>query len=168
MKFERFELSQHEFLIEDLTSLLHSSYAPLLAKGMRFFATYQSAQTTRDRLVEGEAYLGFLEGRLAATVTLVGPQKTSRCDWYNQEGVFHFGQFAVRLDLQGHGYGSRMMDMLENRARELGAKELALDTSERAEHLIRMYSSRGYRNVGHVSWDVTNYRSVVLSKSLSL
>jgi hypothetical protein len=48
----------------------------------------------------------------------------------------------------------------------LGFSEIALDTSERAHHLIQMYEKRGYRFVEYFQWEVTNYRSVVLSKKL--
>ena len=58
------------------------------------------------------------------------------------------------------------MDRLESRARELGFKELALDSSEHAKHLIRMYQARGYRLVGEHQGSITNYKSVLLSKSL--
>ena len=48
---------------------------------------------------------------------------------------------------------------------EVGAAEIALDTAETAEELIRFYLKRGYRFIEHVTWtDVVNYRSVVLSK----
>jgi hypothetical protein len=43
-----------------------------------------------------------------------------------------------------------MMAMIEARAKELGARELA------------------YRFVCHAQWEVTNDRSVIMSKSLSV
>lgn len=60
------------------------------------------------------------------------------------------------------------MDKVELHAHELGVKELALDTCEDAAHLIKYYESRGYRFIEHVKWDLVNYRSVVMSKSLLL
>ena len=36
-----------------------------------------------------------------------------------------------------------------------------------ASHLIRFYDRRGYRHIGHAQWAHANYRSVLLSKSLS-
>ena len=43
---------------------------------------------------------------------------------------------------------------------------VTLDTAEGAEHLIRTYEKRGYRFIEYVQWEVTNYRSVVMSKKL--
>lgn len=161
-----FEIERHENLIEPVTQLLHNSYAPLAASGMRYLATHQDAATTRRRLLEGESYLGFLGEELLSTVTLKPTRLQSLAKWYEKPGVFHFGQFCVHPSYQGKGLGSAIMDRLETRARALGAQELALDTSENAAHLIAMYTKRGYRFVEHVQWEVTNYRSVILSKTL--
>lgn len=161
-----FDRERHSTLVEPLTELLHRSYAPLAARGLRYLATHQAPQVTLERLSEGESYLTFAHDELIGTVTLKPPRPTCRSLWYTQAGHYHFGQFAVDPRHQGRGLGSRMMDLLENRARQLGATELALDTSEKADHLIAMYAKRGYRLVERVQWDQVNYRSVLLSKAL--
>jgi N-acetylglutamate synthase-like GNAT family acetyltransferase len=83
-----------------------------------------------------------------------------------QPGVFKFAQFGVHPDDQGQGVGQHIMRLIEARARELGATELSSDTSEEAHQLIAMYTKLGYRQVDIVDWDATNYKSVVLSKTL--
>jgi GNAT superfamily N-acetyltransferase len=77
-----------------------------------------------------------------------------------------FGQFAVHPSLQKHGIGSVMMDLAEAIAAHNDAKELALDTSEQALHLIDYYQKRGYEFREYVQWDITNYRSIIVSKRL--
>jgi GNAT superfamily N-acetyltransferase len=62
--------------------------------------------------------------------------------------------------------GRVLMAQAEEAAVALGAAEVAIDTSEHAHHLIQWYERLGYRLVGDADWDVTNYRSVVLSKTL--
>lgn len=161
-----FDRERHSTLVEPLTELLHRSYAPLAARGLRYLATHQSPQITLERLNEGESYLTFEGDELIGTVTLKSPRATCRSQWYTQPGHYHFGQFAVDPRYQGRGLGSRIMDFLETRAKSLGARELALDTSEKADHLIAMYEKRGYRLVERTQWDQVNYRSVILSKSL--
>jgi len=59
-----------------------------------------------------------------------------------------------------------LLSEVENRVRKAGAKELALDTSERAENLIEYYERKGFRFVEFVQWDRVNYRSVIMSKLL--
>jgi ribosomal protein S18 acetylase RimI-like enzyme len=58
------------------------------------------------------------------------------------------------------------MELVEDRARRTGADEIALDTAEEAGVLIAWYQRLGYRLVDTADWEITNYRSVVLSKRL--
>lgn len=67
---------------------------------------------------------------------------------------------------QRRGWGSELVRHLEAGARELGADELSIDTSEGATHLIALYERRGYRHIGYAQWEHTNYRGVLLSKRL--
>ena len=47
-----------------------------------------------------------------------------------------------------------------------GAAELALDTSEGADHLIAWYERIGFRIVEYAQWKGKRYRSVIMSKTL--
>ena len=152
--------------VTDITALLHAAYAGLAARGFRYVASHQDDDVTRRRLDGGTALLVEREGRLIATVTLYAPRPDAFVPWYRNPGVFYFGQFGVLPSEQGGGIGGRLIDELEARALAAGAAELALDTAEGASHLVAWYSRRGYRFVEHVTWPVTNYRSVVLSKRL--
>ncbi len=150
-----------------LTELLHRAYGSLAAMGFRFFATHQTEEDTASRVQDAFCWVGEYKGEPVATVCLYNTAKPEgACQWYKQQGVWRFGQFAVDPQLQRYGIGSKLMDIIELYAYRNGAEELALDTAEGAHHLIHYYSSRGYRSVGHVQWSVTNYRSIVMSKTL--
>ncbi|WP_211325567.1 GNAT family N-acetyltransferase [Roseimicrobium gellanilyticum] len=153
--------------LSEITRLLHESYAELAALGLRFLATHQDDSTTLRRLREGHAFVAVDRGRVVGTITLYAAQPDSPCVWYRQSGVYQFGQFAVHPERQREGIGHRLLQRIEDEARALGAIELSLDTAETAEHLCRWYARLGFRFIQHVSWDVTNYRSMVFSKSLS-
>jgi predicted N-acetyltransferase YhbS len=153
--------------IPPITALLHAAYAPLAKMGFRFLATHQDDATTLRRLQNGFAFVVEVDGAIVGTIALRPPATQSDCAWYLRPGVFTFGQFAVRPDLQRCGIGLRMLQFVEQQARELGATELALDTAEGALHLRHWYERLGFRFVQYVSWDDTNYRSVVLSKPLT-
>ncbi len=135
--------------------------------GFRYLASHQDDGMTIQRLREGWAYVGELSDQIVATVTLRTGKADSPCEWYRQPSVFTFGQFAVLPVLQRRGIGHRLIQMIEHEAAIRGATELALDTSERATHLCDWYSRLGYRFIQYISWHDTNYRSVVLSKSLT-
>lgn len=153
--------------IGQITTLLHEAYGQLARMGLRFLATHQDEATTLDRITSGVCTFVAQRGEtIVGTLTLYGPHPTSSALWYRQPTVFHFGQFAVQPGLQRNGIGLQMLRMAEAEARSVGATELALDTAEPAEHLCRWYQQLGFRFVEYVQWDVTNYRSVILSKRL--
>lgn len=166
VSFVPFKEEHHFSLIEQLTDLLHRAYAPLAAQGMKYAATHQPPESTLRRLKQGEAYLLFLQEELIGTVTLYAEQEESSCEYYRRKGVYSFGQFAVSPELQGKGIGSIAMDLIERRALERGAREIALDTAETALHLIKLYEKRGYKIVDSTKWDSVNYRSVIMTKTL--
>lgn len=153
-------------LVPGLTRLLHRAFQPMAAAGMRYHASHQDDATTLDRLEEGLALVAFAHGVAIATATLQPPGRAHGTPWYDRTGVAPFGQYAVEPSLQGRGIGRRLLHELEALAAACGAQELACDTSVDAADLIAMYERHGFRRIEEVQWKITNYRSVVLSKSL--
>lgn len=52
---------------------------------------------------------------------------------------------ATRPGLRGRGRGSQMLDLAENRARELNCSRLALEADASRSELVDWYERRGYR-----------------------
>src|SRR5579883_1968213 len=152
--------------IAELTDLLHRAYNSQMDPGLVFFASHQTEEDTKERTSSGECFVGTLNGKLVATITLYHG-KHLQCAWYAQKGVWFFGQFAVDPMLRKAGLGGALITMVEQYARKRGAVEMSLDTAETAINLIAYYNKRGYRPVGYTKWDVVDYRSVILSKRLS-
>lgn len=150
--------------VSELTGLLHRAYARLAAMGLRYMATHQSDEVTRDRAGSGECWIAVAEGRIVGTVLFKAAFRTAGSPWLDRPEVASLGQFAVLPEWQGTGLGARLLDLAERRAAETGAEEIALDTAEPAEHLVALYRRRGYRFVEHAQWSHTNYRSVIMSK----
>jgi GNAT superfamily N-acetyltransferase len=152
--------------IPALTALLHAAYGALAVKGFKYTASHQNDARTLSRLQSGDAFVAEVEGRIVGTATLYAPSPTHTCDWYRQSSVYRFGQFAVLPELQRQGIGRQLYEHLEALARRHGAEELALDTAEGADHLRQWYQRLGFRFIQFMSWEETNYRSVILSKTL--
>jgi len=150
----------------EITDLVHRAYAFLAEMGLNFWATHQSVDDTIYRLSRGRTWVALCQGRLIGTITLARASETNGCSWYDREDVASFGQFAVDPVYQSQGVGSRLLSLAEEGAREAGVSHLALDTAEKATHLIDYYRARGYETVDRVDWDGTNYISVVMSKTL--
>jgi len=153
--------------LSDLTALLHAAYGRLADMGLRYMATHQSEDVTRERVEQGTCLVAELNGRICGTILFRDPSATQGCPWYDRSDVASLGQFAVDPKLQSQGLGLQLMRKVEDLAVACGAAELALDTAEPATHLVEWYKRLGYRFIEHAQWSHTNYRSVILSKSLS-
>jgi GNAT superfamily N-acetyltransferase len=152
--------------VDDLTALLHRAYAEHAAAGRRFFAAYQTPEDTRKRIAKGECWLVEHRGAVVGTVTVTGRHvPPSRFPAAGPFGTF--SQLAVLPEVRAKGFGSRLVSFAERRLGELGASDAVIDTSALATDLIAWYERRGYARVGSWKWDVTNYESVVLRKSLA-
>ncbi|TAK45959.1 MAG: GNAT family N-acetyltransferase [Betaproteobacteria bacterium] len=68
--------------------------------------------------------------------------------------------------IQGRGIGISLMNLAEECARRWGARGIAIDTSGHATDLIALYRRRGYEIIDSIRWPETNYRSVIMAKSL--
>jgi len=150
--------------VGELTILLHAAYAQLSALGFNYTAVDQSEDVTRSRIAGGECYVASDQGRIIGTILFC--RQATGCPWYEQPHVSVVHQFGVLPTFQRLGVGTKLMAFVEDRAAATGAREIALDTSEGATHLIRWYERLGYRLVGHAQWYGKVYRSVILSKSL--
>lgn len=153
--------------VDAITDMLHAAYKPLAEMGLKYHATWQDAETTLFRLTSGIPFVAESENAVVGTVTLYGPSSDTQAEYYGRPKVYHFGQFAVHPNHQRSGIGNQMLAVVESQAIELGANEIALDTSESAIELRQWYTRHGYEDVGSVSWEITNYRSVIMSKRLS-
>jgi len=152
--------------ISEITALLHKAYTKMAQQGMLYLASHQSDLITKDRLTNGVSFLVLKDNVIVGTISVYGPYSGSEALFYRQEGVYHFGQYAVDPDLQGTGLGKRLYQTVEDHCRKNNVKTLALDTAETAEYLIALYQRWGFKIVDRVKWDEVNYRSVIMAKEL--
>jgi len=152
--------------ISRITQILHRAYAELADLGFQYYATWQGDDVTLSRLQRGTSYLALVENQIVGTISVYLPPSVGGCPWYDRGDVANFGQFGVDPSLQRSGIGSSLLDTVEAEVKRLGIPNLALDTAEGAEHLIKLYNRRGFEFVGYGDWEVTNYRSVILNKVL--
>jgi ribosomal protein S18 acetylase RimI-like enzyme len=152
--------------LDALTDLLHRAYARLADMGLRYMATHQDVAVTRKRVEQGQCLVAVNGATLCGTIIIKTAAQTKGSPWYDRPDVASIGQFAVDPAIQGRGLGRRLMALAEQSASASGARELALDTAEPATHLIAWYERLGYRHIEHADWGHTNYRSVIMSKTL--
>jgi ribosomal protein S18 acetylase RimI-like enzyme len=152
--------------LEALTALLHEAYAAHAAAGRRFFASYQAPADTRRRISRGECWVAMDGEELIGTITVAAPYLFPAGYPAPIPSATYY-QLAVRPTHQGRGLGRQLVALAEQRSRDRGISNLAIDTSSQAIALIDWYRRLGYRDVGRWCWEVTNYESIVLAKTLS-
>ena len=167
-EFIEFRLLSCEDSIEELTKLLNKSYKILADMGLNYVAATQDYSITLNRSRNAyRCYVGLYENKIVSTISMYSPEPSDKSSWYSKDFVAKIGQFAVSPELQKYGIGSKMMDIVEEEARSIiNVSEIALDTAEKAHHLIDFYKKRDYRYIETIQWDGRKYKSVVLSKAL--
>ncbi len=68
----------------------------------------------------------------------------------------------MRVDpqFQRRGYGQLILNMLEQRAREMGYKKMILDTTIRSKAAVSLYIKNGYKETGRR--DVAQFNTVLI------
>lgn len=155
--------------MEALTSLLHRAYAEQVAMGLKPLAGRQSVDVTRARSANGENFVATLGegGPLVGTILFQEKESAAFPEWFLRPEVAHFSLFGVDPDHQARGIGGVLLRAVEQRAREIGKQEIALSMAEPDTKLSGYYAHRDYRVIQHWQWPYTNYRSIILSKSLA-
>lgn len=139
--------------------LVNAAYRELADLGMNYTGTYQDERITRERMQGRDVWLAFADNRLVATISIDVREQNGRPTLY-------IGQFAVAPDLKRQGIGAYLMDHVERIAHERGLTRLGLDTATKAHHLVRFYTSRGFRTVEQVHWEGKTYESYIMEKDL--
>lgn len=157
--------------IPAITRLLHRAYAKQVAMGLQPLAGRQDDSVTAERAANSECYLALVEGAggetIGGVILFEEQERATFPAFFLKPHVCHFAQFGVDPDVQGRGIGRALLEVVERRAREKGATELALSMAEPDRELYDFYLRRGYRFVEHWQWPYTNYRSCILSKTLA-
>lgn len=146
-----FRLINQSDSIEKINQILRAAYSSLAANGMKYAASHEDIEATRKNIAKGECHLVISNSEIIGCVTIRRPGAELGPAWYSNSGVITFGRFAINPNYQGRGIGSKFLDYIENRARELGAKELALDTSEKATHLSKCMKNVIFDSLSSIS-----------------
>ncbi len=156
--------------VPEITGLLHRAYARQRALGLEPLAGRQDDATTLERVLASEAYLAVADhGGVHLIVGIIlfnEHEKVTFPPSFLEHGTAHFAMFAVDPQLQGIGVGVKLMERCEARALEIGADRLALSMAEPDRSLRRYYERRDYELVEHWQWPYTNYRSVILARTI--
>ena len=85
----------------------------------------------------GAVFLAFMEDEPVGTCALIPIRP----------GVFEVAKMSVREDCRGKGIGRQILEYAIERAKELGATVLHLETNSKLANAIHLYESVGFRHI---------------------
>ncbi len=150
----------------EIDRLFHTFHALLADHALRRYWLDDLVGRGSPENPHGELIVANSETRMIGGIVFFDPKNTSGCPFYDREDVASIGPFAVMPEFQGHGLGAVMLRYVEDRAREAGAKELALDIAPNATDALNRFIKEGYRYVESARWPGSTRASVVMSKAL--
>lgn len=144
--------------VRALRALLNLAYKELADRGWNYSATYQDDVATSQQITDRRVYLFEHEGQLRATVTVHDE------NWFTAKRSLYVGRFGVHPSLKRTGFGSKVMQAIEQLALRDGYEAIQLDTAKPAEHLVSWYQRLGYKIVGETHYEGKTYDSWIFEK----
>jgi len=143
-----------------LRILVNSAYQQLADLGLNFTGTYQDEEITRERMLNNDVYLAFVNDAFVGTISLEVETHKGKLP------VLYLTQLAVAPKYKRQGLGRILLRWAEEKAKEKGIYRLQLDTAAPATHLVKLYLSLGFEIIEEVQWDGKTYRSYIMEKYL--
>ncbi len=108
--------------IEELTEFLHRAYKVLADMQLRFHATFQDVEVTRERIAGASCFIAEHQGKIIGTITYYGPSHTKGTPFLDLPGTAHMGQLGVEPEMRGRKIGTQ----LDSACRELSQRPMEL------------------------------------------
>lgn len=144
--------------LELLLALTHRSYAGNRELGFHFYGSRETIEDVREVHAAGALWKLVDAGRLIGSIRLQ--------EYPDHPGALYINRMCVEPSEQRRGLGNVLLRFAEAEAGRRGLGNLKLDTAKNFEKLVSWYARKGFRVISEIQWDVTNYRSVVMEKTL--
>jgi len=100
---------------------------------------------SKDREVLGDPVKHILRPGGEIVMAILGDRAIGCCALLAMgEGSFEIGKMAVSEESRGLGIGRKLLARVVERAREIGAKRLYLETSTKLPNAIHLYEAQGF------------------------
>ena len=127
---------------------LFKEYTDMLIAGDKEFAEYLKIQKYDNELENPASKYGMPEGRLYLAYVgdkLAGCVGLKKLDDAGQQ--CELKRMYVRPQFRGKRMGERLLEVILNDAKEIGYKEMLLDTLPFLKSAIKMYQRRGFYEI---------------------
>ena len=131
----------------DEVAELFKEYTDMLIEGDKDFAEYLKIQkydkelenpASKYGMPEGRLYLAYVGEELAGCVGLKKMEGAGQCE---------LKRMYVRPSFRGNGLGEKLLDVILQDAREIGYKEMFLDTLPFLKSARRLYQEKGFYEI---------------------
>lgn len=72
------------------------------------------------------------------------------CRYYEQDGIYHFGRLAIKIDKRKYGYATLLLKEAEKQIYQKGGKKLLLSAQLRVKDF---YIKNGYKQISDIYYD---------------
>ena len=141
---------------DEIVSLIHFVVEHLNQIGIpQWDERYPKASDIDEDIRKEQLYIVRARRKIAGIITL---NKESDSEYKNGDWIYAGPDYRVvhRLcvapDMQGHGIGTRIMQMAEKMLWESGVKSVRLDAFSQNPYSLRLYEKLGYRVAGEALW----------------
>lgn len=160
-------LKPDSITIEELTTFIHSCYSIRKEKNLNYLGVHQSVEQTKKRLEGAKCYVALLDDKLIGTSTFrIIREKGGK--WYEGNSRILSYQLATDSRYAMLGLTDKFRKVREECAKNENIDVIIGDTAdnENTQKLLSYIQKCGYRLVDYVSWENTNYYSVVYCKNI--
>jgi ribosomal protein S18 acetylase RimI-like enzyme len=140
----------------DVLSILRDAALWVDSKGIdqwRDFLDLEKAERiVNKRFIEGEVFLGYLEGIPAATITLQWKDEFWS-ELGNDPSAGYIHTMAVQRSHAGRAFGRELLDWAEDYFKKVGRVKTRLDCIEGNVRLCRFYDDQDFKTIGRKDWN---------------
>ncbi len=140
--------------LDGIIALIGECIRHMESKGIhQWDDVYPSRAILEYDLLNGSLYVLKEEGQCRATVTVHGyqPAEYSTIKWgFPADRLLVVHRLAVHPDSEGRGIGKKLMEFVEDMAKDGGYEAIRLDAFPQNPSAVALYENLGYRKAGTV------------------
>ncbi len=145
--------------VDQITTLLHTVFAPGPSQPYEYPAAKQTAEATRKQIQCGICFLAWAGDRMAGVAILYQPEPHGTL-----ESGARLAQLAVHPEFQGRGIGPRLLEACEQEALSRGACGVWASSPVDSRQLS-WFVRNGFRLVEYKAWPDTRHDSLVVQQT---
>lgn len=130
---------------------------------------YPNAAIYRRDIMLGAQYAYKIDDKVVGIVSydIKHHEYFDRIDWNKANKTAYFAhRLAVNPEFQNQGIAHKLMEYVENQAKEDGIDAIRLGAFKEYDKVVKFYSNRGYNSMGEILFDVSPIPFLGMEKTI--